>query len=75
MSVHQGGKICLLSPYDAEQLERHGVLPKCSEHRHCRIADAEQLRANGLLRRHETEWHFRRARHGHVANGLLRPFQ
>jgi hypothetical protein len=51
MSVHQGGKICLLSPYDAEQLEKHNVLPKCSEHRHCRIADAEQMRTNGLLRR------------------------
>jgi hypothetical protein len=51
MSVHQGGKICLRSPYDAEQLEKHDVLPKCSEHRHCRIADAEQMRVNGLLRR------------------------
>jgi hypothetical protein len=51
MSVHQNGKACLLSPYDAEQLEKHDVLPKCSEHRHCRIADAKQMRAHGLLRR------------------------
>src|SRR5439155_21402667 len=51
LSIHQGGKVCLLSSYDAEQLEKYNVVPKCSQHRHCRIADAEEMCATKLLRK------------------------
>ena len=51
MAVHQGGKACLLSPYDAEQLETHGITPNCAEHRHARREDAEEMCRDQLLRR------------------------
>ena len=51
MAVHQGSKACLLSPYDAEQLEKHGLVPNCAEHRHARRSDAEDMCLDQLLRR------------------------
>ena len=43
MPVHQGGKVCLLSPFEASNLEKHGIAPHCSEHRHCRRAEADTM--------------------------------
>jgi hypothetical protein len=51
MAVHQGGKACLLSSYDAEQLERHGIVPSCAEHTHARRAAAEEMCLDRLVRR------------------------
>ena len=51
MAVHQGGKGCLLSQFDADELLYFGVEPKCSEHWYCPKADAELLCRDGQLRR------------------------
>lgn len=51
MAVHQGGKVCLLSQYDAEQLEKYGIVPSCVEHRHLRKAAAEELASDRSLKR------------------------
>jgi hypothetical protein len=51
MSAHQGGKACLLSNFDAELLENHGVVPRCIDHRHMRKAAAEEMANKRELRR------------------------
>jgi hypothetical protein len=51
MSIHQGGKACLLSTHDAEQLEKYGIVPKCVDHRHLRKTAAEAMVHERLLRR------------------------
>jgi hypothetical protein len=51
MAVHQNGKVCILLPYDAEQLEQCGIIPPCGDHRHLRKATAEEMAHNRLLRR------------------------
>jgi hypothetical protein len=51
VAVHQGGKACLLSSYDAEQLEKHGIVPNCAEHTHARRAAAEEMCLDRLVRR------------------------
>jgi hypothetical protein len=51
VAVHQGGKACLLSPYDEQKLKKCGIEPSCAEHRHARIADAEDMCRDQLLRR------------------------
>lgn len=51
MAVHQGGKACLLSDYAAEQLERYEIEPRCTDHKHCRRAEAESMYSAGVLRR------------------------
>jgi len=44
------GKFCVLSAYDAEELERHGVRPDCHAHNHCNRARAEELVASRRAR-------------------------
>lgn len=51
MSVHQGGKVCLLSQYDAELLVNRGIHPKCAEHRHVRRAIADEMVRDRALQR------------------------
>jgi len=51
MAVHQGGKVCLLSPFEADNLQKHGIVPHCSEHRHSRKAEADAMCRDHQLRR------------------------
>lgn len=37
------GKACVLSPFEAERLEKEGIVPKCREHRHVGHHAAEIL--------------------------------
>jgi hypothetical protein len=51
VAVHQSGKACLLASYDAERLEKYGIVPNCAEHRHARRAVAEEMCFDRLVRR------------------------
>jgi len=43
MAVHQGGKVCLLSQFEADNLQKEGIAPHCSQHRHCRREEADTM--------------------------------
>lgn len=51
MAIHQGGKVCLLSTFEAENLQKHGIAPSCSEHRHCRRAEADDMCRTAQVKR------------------------
>lgn len=51
MGVHQGGKVCLLSRFDADALTADGIEPRCSEHTHCKRAVADLMCREGQIER------------------------
>jgi hypothetical protein len=50
--MHSNG-VCILTPHQAFQLERNGILPDCREHRHLSRGKAEELIAEHFVFRDE----------------------
>jgi hypothetical protein len=45
--MHNG--ICVLTPAQAFQLEHHGIIPSCTQHRHLSRGKAEELIAEHIV--------------------------
>lgn len=43
-------KICMLSPFDAEELRERNTRPDCRDHRHCNERKAAELVSSGRAR-------------------------
>jgi hypothetical protein len=46
MSKH----VCVLAPWEVDEMVEKGQIPNCSKHRHVKVSDAEEMtRKNGRL--------------------------